>query len=136
MQLRSLIAGTSMAITALIASIVACSGSSESGHGASPPPSRSGQVWEIDSASNRSTAAGSMVAFANGLHVLVVDGDDIYAGMQKLKSSPGPDGSRLVMLADGDTAVFRPSANGINILFSNGDTVHMHLQSHQPEGRS
>ncbi|MEO7218113.1 MAG: hypothetical protein ABI026_07960 [Gemmatimonadaceae bacterium] len=136
MQLRSLVTVTSMTVAGLAGSIVACSASSDSRKGASPPPSESGQVWEVDSASNRSTAAGSMAAFANGLHVIVVDGDDIYAGMQKLKSAPGPDGSRLVTLADGDTASFKQSGSDIDVRFSTGETVHMHQQSRQPEARS
>jgi len=102
-----------------------CSGSGDAS-GATPPPKSSGIVWEVDSASNRATAPGAMVAFANGLHVVVIDGTDIYAGMTKLPTEAAPNGGRVVKLSNGETATFTPSGAELNVTFSSGESVQMH----------
>ena len=43
-------------------------------------PSRGGEVWETDKASDPRAAPATLVAFVNGLHTIVLDGHDVYAG--------------------------------------------------------
>ena len=61
----------------------ACGGGGEPGE-ATAPPSRSGAVWAVQNPDDRAAVAGSIVAFVNGVHVMVVDGNQIYAGMTEL----------------------------------------------------
>jgi hypothetical protein len=69
-----------------------------------------------------------MLAFANGLHVMVVDGDDVYAGMKKLHMQPSPDGGRMMELGGGETARLVQSGDGYELHFSSGETVRLHRQ--------
>jgi hypothetical protein len=67
-----------------------------------------------------------MVAFANGLHVIVVDGDDVYAGMTKLHSEAAPGGGRSIKLDNGLVAQLVPSGDSLNLRFSTGESIRMH----------
>lgn len=107
--------------------VIGCAGSGDS-KAVVTPPSRSGEVWEVDSAADRAAAPGAMLAFANGLHVMVVDGDDVYAGMKKLHLQPSPDGGRMVDLGGGETARLVQSGDGYELHFSSGETVRLHRQ--------
>jgi hypothetical protein len=53
------------------------------------PPSRRGDIWEIQTPADRTSVPGSIVAFVNGVHVMVVDGDQIYAGMTTVATKNG-----------------------------------------------
>lgn len=105
----------------------ACSGSRDSvAH--TTPPTRAGDVWEVDSAANRTYAAGAMLAFTHGLHVFVMDGDDIYAGMKKLHLEPSPQGGRSVDLGNGESARLVPVGDAYEMHFAGGDSVLIHKQ--------
>jgi hypothetical protein len=105
--------------------IAGCSGSGDSGRAVTPPPSRAGTVWEADSAENRANSAATMLAYANGLHVIVVDGDDVFAGMTRLHSEAAPGGGRSIKLDGGLTAELVPAGDALQLRFSSGDTVRM-----------
>jgi hypothetical protein len=114
----------------------ACSGSHDAGNGATTPPTSAGVVWVVDTAANSANVQATMTAFANGLHVMVIDGDDIYAGMNKLATEAAPGGGRLVKLSNGLTAQLVPAGNGLDLHFSSGETVHMRQQALQPGAKS
>jgi hypothetical protein len=107
--------------------MLGCSGAGDS-RAVATPPSRSGVVWEVDSAADRAAAPGAMLAFANGLHVMVIDGDDVYAGMKKLHLQPSPDGGRTIDLGGGETARLVQSGEGYELHFSSGETVRLRKQ--------
>lgn len=89
-------------------------------------PARSGDVWEIDSGANRSAMPGAVLAYANGLHVIVLDGESAYAGMTPLKTEPGPNGGRVIKLANGLEAQLVPASAGtLELRFSSGEVVGM-----------
>ena len=71
------------AIAASAVVLAGCGGGGEPGSVA-PPPARAGQVWEVQASEDRADVPGSIVAFVNGVHVMVVDGDRVYAGMTTL----------------------------------------------------
>jgi hypothetical protein len=101
-----------------------CRGGHDAG-AATPPPAHSGVVWETDDAANRKTAAATMLAYANGLHVIVLDGDDVFAGMTRLASTARPGGGRSIQLANGLTAELVPVSDAMELRFSSGETVRM-----------
>ena len=70
-----------------------------------------------------------MLAFANGLHAIVIDGDDVYAGMTKLRLRPAPEGGRIIMdLGGGETARLVQTGATYELRFSSGETVRLRKQ--------
>jgi len=110
--------------------LTACGGGGggEGGSSAAAPPSRSGEVWAVQNPDDRAATAGSIVAFVNGIHVMVVDGDQIYAGMTELTTKDGADGGRTIAFASGLSADLVPSAQGAELRFSTGERVAVHEQ--------
>jgi hypothetical protein len=109
--------------------LTACGGGGggESGS-ATPPPSRSGEVWAVQNPDDRAATAGSIVAFVNGIHVMVVDGDQIYAGMTELTTKDGAGGGRTIAFPSGLSADMVPAADGAELRFSSGERVAVHEQ--------
>jgi hypothetical protein len=70
-----------------------------------------------------------MLAFANGLHVVVIDGTDVYAGMKKMPTEASPEGGRLLKLSNGETARLAPSGDDLELHFSSGEVVRMHRRT-------
>jgi hypothetical protein len=105
-----------------LAGLTGCTGS-KPGESAKVPAS-AGDVWEVDRAAERSAMPGAMVAYANGLHVMVMDGKDIYAGMIYLKAESGPNGARVIKLPSGLEAQLVPMNDGrMELKFSSGESV-------------
>ena len=69
---------------------------------------------------------GSIVAFVNGVHVMVVDGNEIYAGMTTLATKSGADGGRTITFPSGLTADMVSSGKGAELRFSSGERVMVH----------
>ena len=105
--------------------LAACGGGGEAG-GATAPPSRSGEVWAVQNPDDRAAVAGSIVAFVNGVHVMVVDGDQIYAGMTELTTKAGAGGGRTIAFPSGLSADLLPSSQGAELRFSSGERVAVH----------
>jgi hypothetical protein len=104
--------------------IAACGGGSGGEEGAAaPPPARSGEVWAVQNPDDRAATAGSIVAFVNGIHVMVVDGDQIYAGMTELTTKQGAGGGRTIAFPSGLSADLVPAAKGAELRFSTGERV-------------
>jgi len=106
---------------------VACGGADKGTPGAvAAPPSRSGDIWEIQTPADRTSVPGSIVAFVNGVHVMVVDGDQIYAGMTTLAAKSGSNGGRTITFPSGLTADLVSSGQGAELRFSSGERVMVH----------
>jgi hypothetical protein len=110
------------AIAAWVASLAGCGGGGEPGSAATPP-ARSGQVWEVQGSDDRTAVPGSIVAFVNGVHVMVVDGDRIFAGMTELTTKSGSGGTRTITFPSGLSADLVPAAQGGELRFSTGERV-------------
>jgi hypothetical protein len=110
------------AIAASAVLLAGCGGGGEPGS-ATAPPARAGQVWEVQASEERAYIPGSIVAFVNGVHVMVVDDDRVYAGMTALETKSGSDGAKTITFASGLTADLVPSAQGGEMRFSSGERV-------------
>lgn len=110
-------------LVTIAASIAACVGCGGSG---SQVPPRAGEVWEIDPDAGRPSQPGAVLAYVSGLHVIVLDGNEAYAGMTPLKTEPGPNGGRSIKLSKGLEAVLAPVAEGrLDLRFSTGESIGM-----------
>ena len=65
--------------------------------------------------------------------VVVVDGDDAYAGMTRLRAAKGADGARTFALANGLTAELAPVGEVMELRFSSGETLPMRRQPERAE---
>ena len=92
-------------------------------------PSRGGEVWETDKASDRRAAPGTLVAFVNGLHTLVLDGHDVYAGTTRLHASDDSAGALAVPLSNGLSARLLSAGDAMELRFSSGETVALRKQT-------
>ena len=110
------------AIAASAVVLAGCGGGAEPGSTA-PPPARAGDVWEVQPSEDRAYIPGSIVAFVNGVHVMVVDGDRVYAGMTPLATKSGANGATTITFSSGLTAEMVPSAEGAEMRFSSGERV-------------
>jgi hypothetical protein len=117
-------AGRSRAAFLLLAA-VACGGGAASDAPA-PAPTRSGDVWEIDYADDRRAAAGALLAFVSGTHVILVDGNDSYAGMRVTRGGKAPDGGQPLTLAGGIEATLAPAGEAMQLRFASGETLGLH----------
>ena len=105
----------------------ACGGGADKGApgAVAAPPSRSGDIWEIQTPADRTSVPGSIVALVNGVHVMVVDGDQIYAGMTTLAAKSGS-GGRTITFPSGLTADMVSNGQGAELRFSSGERVMVH----------
>lgn len=90
-------------------------------------PSHSGDVWETDRTDDRATAPAAVLAFVNGLHVMVLDGSDVYAGTTRLSTTSDSAG-RMVTLANGLGAHIAPTSDGMELRFTSGERVPLRRQ--------
>lgn len=92
-------------------------------------PARSGDVWEIDGSVGRTASPAAMLAFVNGMQVLIIDGDDVFAGTQQVKSNRAPDGVRTLQLADGSSADLVPNGQAFELRFASGERIPLRKQA-------
>jgi hypothetical protein len=92
-------------------------------------PSHSGDVWEIDKEGDRGQAPATVLAFVNGLHTVVLDGNDVYAGTTRLSTTSDSTGGREVSLANGLSAHLVPAGDGMELRFSSGERVPLRKQT-------
>lgn len=118
-----------LVVASLLLVAVACGGGGGGeGGSATAPPSRSGEVWAVQNPDDRAATAGSIVAFVNGVHVMVVDGNQIYAGMTELTTKDGAGGVRTIAFPSGLSADLVPVAQGAELRFSSGERVAVREQ--------
>lgn len=101
---------------------MAC-GSRAGSETASTVPAHAGDVWELDSVAERSKAGADLLAFVSGAHVLLIDGDDTYAGTQLTRGGKAPDGGQPLTLGGGIRATVAPSGAAMQLRFATGETL-------------
>jgi hypothetical protein len=116
-------------LTLAFALLAGCGGSEGASESAAKVPTRSGDVWEIDGSAGRQTSPAALLAFVNGMHVLIIDGDDVFAGTQRLKSNRAPDGVRTLQLADGSSADMVPNGEAFELRFASGERIPLRKQA-------
>ncbi len=112
--------------------VVGCGGDAPPAQAAAMPE-RSGDVWELDDAASRASAPAALLAFVNGVHVMVVDGDDVYAGTQKLDAAKTNDGARALPIAADPGAQLIQDGDALSVRFAGGETVRLRRQPPRPE---
>ncbi len=114
----------------LVLGAAGCGKHGDSTAEAARAPSHSGDVWETDKAQDRKAAPATVLAFVNGLHTVVVDGDDIYAGTTRLTTTKDSAGDgRVVALSNGLGARLVPAGDAMELRFSSGERLHMRRPS-------
>jgi hypothetical protein len=106
---------------ALLSGVAACGG--ETGAVVVAVPARAGEVWELDSVSDRQRARAELLAFVSGTHVLIIDGDETFAGLQHTVGGKAPDGGQPLMLAGGIDATLAPTAGAMQLRFASGEVL-------------
>ena len=110
--------------------VAGCGKHGDAGSEVARAPSRSGDVWETDKVGDRKAAAATVLAFVNGLHTVVIDGGDVYAGTTRLGTTADSAGAgRVVTLSNGLTARLIPAGNAMELHFSSGESVPMRKQT-------
>lgn len=117
---------------AVLLALGGCAGADGRVATAERAPARAGDVWELDAADDRRTAPAALLAYVSGLHVLVLDGDDVYAGMTHLQGTRGRDGARLFRLANDLDAQLVPVDDRLELRFSSGEVTTLHRQGARP----
>ena len=110
-------------ISALLLGAGAACGGGGSADAPAAPPSRSGDVWELDSIDDRARTKAALLAFVSGTHVLLVDGNDTYAGMRLTSGGKAPDGGQPLALGGGIEATLAPSGEAMQLRFASGETL-------------
>jgi hypothetical protein len=109
--------------------VAACGKRSDAGTEVARAPSRSGDVWETDKTGDRKDAPATVLAFVNGLHTLVLDGSDVYAGNTRLSTTKDTAGGRMLALSNGLAATLVPAGDGLELRFTSGEHVAMRKQT-------
>ena len=119
----SLVRHSLILLVTFAAGIGGC-GKSGSGPEAVKAPARSGDVWEIDRAAGRAAMPGAVLAYTNGLHVVVLDGKEVFAGMTRFEAESRPDGARAIKLSSGLEALLVPAGEEkMDLRFSSGESI-------------
>jgi len=117
-----------VALTLAAAALTGCGGdsraSAEAGV-AERAPRSAGAVWEVVPSSDRATAPAALVAFVHGMHTVVVDDDEVYAGMTKRVGRRGEGNALVVPLAAGLEASLVPADTLRVLRFATGDSIAM-----------
>lgn len=116
-----------------LAYAVACGGA-DAAPEAAKAPARAGEVWAVDDAGDRADSPAAMLAFAHGLHAIVLDGDDVYAGMTRLRVA-GDGGDRRIALGAGGEAVLVRAGDSLSLRFPSGETIALQRDTIQRRDR-
>jgi hypothetical protein len=109
--------------------IVACGKHGDAAGSVAKAPSHSGDVWEVDKVSDRKEAPATVLAFVNGLHTVVLDGSDVYAGSTRYGTSADTGGGRIVALSNGLSARIVDAGDAMELRFSSGERVPLRKQT-------
>ena len=127
-------AGRCVRLIAAALLLVGCGGGTGAGGAAAArTPARSGDVWEVDGEVGRAATPGALLAFVNGLHVMVLDGNTAYAGMTRLEGRTEQGGDPAFALPNGLRAALVRSGEGAELRFSTGEVIALRRQ---PERKS
>ena len=112
-------------MAATLISVATACGGGESADDVAAAPSRSGDVWEVEQGVERADAQAALLAFVSGTHVVLVDGNDTYAGMRLTRGGKAPDGGQPLALAGGIQATLAPAGDAMQLRFASGETLAM-----------
>jgi hypothetical protein len=129
---RTARARISTSVLALLAAAGAC-GSDAAPQDAARAPARSGDVWVLGASNDRTQVTGALLAFVSGTHVLVVDGNDTYAGMRVTHGGKAPDGGQPLALAGGIEATLVPAGDSMELRFASGERLPLHKRPEAAE---
>ena len=110
----------------MLAAVVFAACGRDAGANVARTPESAGTVWELDSAASRAAAPAALLAYVNGLHVVVVDGSTVYAGMTRLEAVRAAGGGWKLQLPGGLEAALIPTTNAMELTFSSGEKIGMH----------
>ena len=129
---RAAVRGRTRIAMLLLGAAAACGGGA-SDDAPAAAPARSGDVWEVTPTSyDRAGAKGELLAFVSGTHVVLVDGNDTYAGMRLTRGGKAPDGGQPLAAAGGIEATLAPAGDSMQLRFASGETLSM--RRHVPAG--
>lgn len=111
----------------LVVVLAGCGTRGDAGTEVARAPSHSGEVWEADQLDDRQSAPATVIAFVNGLHVVVLDGSDVYAGTTRLATT-ADSGGRALSLSNGLGARISPAGEGMELRFTTGERMRMRKQ--------
>ena len=111
------------ALSLLAAALLGCAGGGSDAAAAVRVPERAGTVWELDRAADRAAAPAALLAYANGLHVVVVDGDAVFAGMTRLPTERRDDGVLALTLPNGGRAELVSGGDSLALRFASGERI-------------
>lgn len=117
-----------VALLLAVAALAGCGGDDEregAAGVAERAPRSAGDVWEVVPSSDRRTAPAALLAFVHGMHTVVVDDDEVYAGMTKRVGKRGDGDALVVPLAAGLEASLVPADTLLALRFATGDTISM-----------
>ena len=109
--------------------IAACGKNADAGGAVAKAPSHSGDVWETDKVGERKEAPATVLAFVNGLHTVVLDGSDVYAGSTRYNTTADTAGGRDVALSNGLSARIFATGDAMELRFSSGESVPLRKQT-------
>lgn len=106
----------------------ACGGSSGSSGGATRAPAKAGDVWVIANPGDRASAPAAVLAYVNGLHAFVLDGNDAYLGMTRVTARKGENGARVIAVPRAGDVQILPAGDSLELRFPGGETVPLQMQ--------
>jgi hypothetical protein len=114
-------ASTRLVVTTVV--LTACGGGGDSPEAGIRVPARSGELWELAQEDDRKSAPAALLAFVSGTHVMVLDGDDAFTGMTRVKATRGDGDSRSLELGNGIGARILPMGDGLELRFASGERI-------------
>ena len=133
MPLQQTVRSLQTASLLAVVAILGCGGSGGGDSQAARAPAKAGDVWEIDKADDRAGAPAALLAYVSGVHLMVLDGNDAFAGMTRLTAQSKPGGGRMLQLSPSLDAELVSTPEGMELRFSTGETVPMRRKT---SGRS
>ncbi len=102
----------------------ACGGSSDAGSAnVQAAPARAGDLWEVDNPEDRQAVPAALLAFVSGTHVMVLDGDEAFAGMTALVAKRADGDARTIELGNGISAQIVPAGDAFELRFASGERI-------------
>ena len=125
---RARAAAPLVALAALLTPIALAACGGDGAAEAVRAPERAGEVWELDRTDDGAAVEGALLAYVNGLHVMVLDDDDAFTGMTRLRATAGDGGRRAFTLANGLGVELAPAGDALELRFAGGQVVPLRRQ--------
>lgn len=112
------------ALGGTLCAFLACGGGRPDPDAAVNPPSGAGTVLVMDDGA-QAGAPAALMGFVHGLHIIVLDGDEVFAGMRRLEASGAAHGVRALALGEDLAAELVPAGDAFELRFSTGESVRL-----------